>query len=285
MHRPRLKRYLACSQHNKHMFTRQLLQWVGIALIVAILGGLLGWYLFVSRQQQSVNAVSTGRGFSEPTPAFSGGSGSMHENIVTFFGSALRPTGTSTSTPGEGKGAPELSAPRLWRISAIPGVGLTSFATSTGTTSAAILRYVERPSGNVFEVPLTGGTPRRLTNTLIPRVYGVSWVDPNTLILRHAKEENGLTIQTFLAAINTATSSNGVSSLAGSYLDDNIRGIVSYTNGKNPGLFYLVANDQGTFGITTDSMGKNPKRLWSSALHDWRFSQIESDTIMLWQKG
>ncbi len=267
------------------MFPRQLLQWVGIALIVAILGGLFGWYLFVSRQQRGVAAVTEGRGFSDPTPAFSGASGSMRENIVSFFGSTLRAVenGTSSAVTSTKSGA-VVSAPRLWRVSPIPAVGLTSFTMNNGTTSIEMLRYVERPSGNVFEVPLAGGSPQRITNTLIPRVYEVSWIDPNTLILRHAKEENGLTVQTFLASIKTATSSPEVGTLTGSYLDDNIRSIVSYTNNKKPWLFYLVANEQGTFGITTDGMGKNPKRLWSSALHGWRFSQFEN-TVLLWQKA
>jgi hypothetical protein len=244
---------------------KQTLFWIGLGTVATIMGGLFGWYIFINKQQGSVDAVGTGRGFSSGIPTFEGEGGSMRENLASFFESTFGGFGedvTATTT-----------RPRLWKINPVPGAGLVSFA----TTSGDILRFVERPTGNVFEVSIDGGTPKRLTNTLIPRVYEVFWINKNSLILRHG-DEYGLKALTFLATIKEGLSGEP-GELSGEYLDDDIDSIAVSPNKDGSDFFYLTSGAQGTFGILSDVTGETQSRLWRSSISGWQVSWISDDVI------
>lgn len=260
---------------------KNIIQWMGIALLVAIGSGLLGWFVFITKKQGAVEMLSEGRGFSTGVPT-GGEVGSMRENLVTFFSDSIERAKDAVSASGSATSTPE--EPRFWQVSPVPGAGLVSFTVAASNTPTTVLRFVERPSGNVFEVPVTGGSPRRLTNTLVPRVYEVSWIDSDSLVLRHA-DEDGITILTLVADIKSASSSEDVGELAGSYLDEGIHTITSHPTGKEPSLFYLAVNEQGSFGIRANGDGTEPKRLWSSPLRGWRLSWLADDAVVLWQSA
>lgn len=247
------------------------IQWVGFGVVVIVLGGLFAWYIFISEHQKAAGELGEGRGFTSGVPTFVGGGGSTRKNMVSFFGESSVKIATTSN-----KKVP----PRLWGVSAVPSVGLASFETPAGT----FLRFVERPTGNVFEVPLSGGELRRITNTLIPRVYGALWVNDDSLVIRHS-DESGLDLLTFLAQLKYATSTGGMGSLSGAYLDTEVSDVAVSPNRKSPALFYLTTNDQGTFGIVTDGDAKNPKRLFTSALSGWRASWVAENSIVLSQKA
>jgi len=264
---------------------KNIIQWVGIALLVAIASGLLGWFVFITKKQGAVEMLSEGRGFSTGVPT-GGEVGSMRENLVTFFSDSIERAKDAVSVPGSGSssGTSTPEEPRFWQVSPVPGAGLVSFVAGASTSPTTVLRFVERPSGNVFEVPVTGGSPRRLTNTLVPRVYEVSWIDSDSLVLRHA-DEDGITMLTLVADIQSASSSEEIGELAGVYLDEDIRAIASHPAGKEPSLFYLAVNEQGSFGVRANSDGTGPKRVWSSPLRGWRLSWVADDTVVLWQNA
>jgi len=258
------------------MKLRRIVWWVSIGLISIISSGLLAWYIVISRQQTSVEQLIRGRGFSEGVPTFREGTGSMRENFGSFFDAAV-----SVVTGSGGEGEATSTPPKLRLISPIPNVGVDSFETASGT----LIYFVERPSGNVFSVPVDGGKTSRLTNTLIPRVYEAFWTSEDSVILRNSGE-SGVSIQTLSANIGVATSSeSGVRELVGAYLDDNITAVAVRPNKEEPSLFYLTSGSQGTFGIISNKDGSNPERVWSSAISGWRISWISDDIIIFMQKA
>src|SRR3989344_2887548 len=260
---------------------KNLIQWVGITLLVAIASGLLGWFIFISKKQGEVDMTIEGRGFTTGIPT-GGEVGSMRENFVTFFTDSFSDYRTDEETSANGTSTPE--EPRFWQVSQIPGTGLASLVKIASGTPSTVLRFVERPSGNVFEVPAGGGSPPRLTNTLIPRVYEALWLDADSLVIRHA-DDDGITMLTFVADIQSASSSEDVGELVGAYLEDDIRAVATHPTGKEPALFYLATNAQGTFGIRAKGNGTDPKRLWSSPLRGWRLSWLTDATVVLSQNA
>ncbi len=264
------------------MNIQRIAQWVGVGILVATIGGLLGWYVFISGASRSLDTANTGRGFSEPTPTFSAQGGSMRQNFVTFFDTTLRTiiTGQTASSTQETTAV----APQLWLVSSVPSTGPAVFTKTIGTSSVEMLHFVERPSGNVFEVPLSGGTPTRVTNTLIPRVYEAVWLDNDSLVIRHA-DEGGLTVRSLLGNIVSASSSDDLYAIAGAYLDADVHAVASNPTHKEPSLLYLLSGKKGTFAIQSTSNAKEPKRVWSSALSDWRMSWLTGDAVLLWQKA
>lgn len=256
------------------MINRRVVFWIGAMLVLSITTVLLWWYFFIAAQTKTVESEAAARGFSENAPVFGGSSGSMRGNIAELFESALGVAPEKKATTTSVKRA------RLFRASAVPSVGL--FSLPTPKSPGGEILFVERPSGNIFALTLSGGEARRITNTLIPQVYEVIWIDTDSLVVRHSND-GGITLLTLLGTVQTASSSAAV--LVGSYLDGDVAAISARPGGKEPSLFYLAKNEGGVVGILADSDGKNPKRIWSSPISGWNIFWISEDRIMLSQKA
>lgn len=259
------------------MINRRVIFWIGVTLILSISTFLLWWYFFISAQTKTVESEAAARGFSVNAPVFESSGGSMRGNITELFESAQSALGVA---PGKKATTTSAKRARLFRASAIPSVGL--FSPSTPKSSDGEILFVERPSGNIFTLTLSGGDARRVTNTLIPQVYEVIWIDADSLVVRHSND-GGITLLTFLGTVQTASSS--VATLVGSYLDDNVVAISARPGGKEPSLFYLVKNVGEVVGILAESDGKNPKRVWSSPISGWNIFWVSEDRIVLSQKA
>ena len=85
---------------------KNLIQWVGITLLVAIASGLLGWFIFISKKQGEVDMTIEGRGFTTGIPT-GGEVGSMRENFVTFFTDSFSDYRTDEETSANGTSTPE----------------------------------------------------------------------------------------------------------------------------------------------------------------------------------
>lgn len=126
-------------------------------------------------------------------------------------------------------------------------------------------------------------------NLVIDGVYGqkiIAAVKPLQKIL--GLPETGTYDAALIQAINvdcagiiaaTVKKNEGIQKLTGDFLDSGIlRGSVS-PDGLS--LFFLKAQSDGVVGIITDAQGKNPRKIFSSPLTEWRSQWVNATTIAM----
>src|SRR3989338_6779767 len=142
--------------------------------VLLIIGGLL-WFYFFYGPTPPVDPPSKGT-----FPAVDGSGGTR---------------GGSGAGGGAGSSPEIFAEPRLRLLSSSPVAG----AISVIKGSAQTVRFVDRASGNVFEVSLSDSVavPTRLTNATIPKVYEALWQKGGErTLLRYLKDDEE-TIDTF----------------------------------------------------------------------------------------
>lgn len=174
------------------MNIERLFTYIGIGAIVLLLFGLAGWYVFISQKTQSVEDASSARGFSIGIPSFIGGRGSTAANAQS-----PETTGFGTEQVSEEGDTTSRRAPRLWHVNVTPVAGMAFVASSSK------LRYIERATGHLFEADPATGDVRRITNTLIPKVYEA--VFGNNVVLMRTDDE----VPTTLIGTVGTTSNDG----------------------------------------------------------------------------
>lgn len=241
-------------------------QYIAAGIIMLILGGFGGWYLFVRQQVSNVTQTDAARGFDE-TPSFGSAIGSALSNLLgnDGFGSA----GNLAPTTGK-------QAPRLWNISATPVSGFSFEASSTK------LMYVERSSGNMLRANPAETTVERLTNTLFPKIYEALVARDGSVVLRSLSDTGVIT--SFAAKLATSSSPAAGDPpyvLSGVYLPQNISSIGA--KGSSALTFVLQDPAGGSALITSDWKGGAQKRLLTSALSQWQLIAMNDGTLYLSQ--
>lgn len=223
------------------------------ALIVMVLGGLAGWYLFVSKQITATETQDSARGFGENV-SFGGGVSSGISNLVGgVIGTIL---GGNDGEAGEGR------SPELWHITRTPVAGLGFVATSSK------LYFAERASGNILTADPSATQIERLTNTLFPKIIEAFFAADGSVILRSIGDEGEVT--TYAARIATSSSpaaGDTPNKLEGVYLPENIISIAPRSAPNE--LFFVLGENTGAAGIASDWLGGSQKRLFTSSLSDW----------------
>ena len=126
-------------------------------------GGIAG--LFPSGEDQGIFPTPDGTGEIEIP---SDGSG---DQTGTNTGSPI--PGQGGNFPGQG-GSPSQSLSTLRKLSVAPVSGATIFKNKNGDD---VIRFTDRAKGYIFEVLASGGTPTRISNTLLPKIYESLWAD------------------------------------------------------------------------------------------------------------
>ena len=100
-----------------------------------MLGGLVGWYVYLHSQETTTAAADTDRGLNTAAPSFGGSGGSTNKNqlIAAGLGSGNTVQHATSSSP-------------LWKVDLLPVAGM-GFVVSS---SSQKLYYVERANGYVF---------------------------------------------------------------------------------------------------------------------------------------
>ncbi len=245
-----------------------LLRYIVAAIIVVVLGGLGGWYMFINKQIGSTEAQDTARGYGE-AETFGGGIGGTINNLVgDVIGGIL----------SNDKGPSAASAPKLWQITRTPVAG-HGFASSSPR-----LYFAERASGNVLLADPTTTNVQRLTNTLIPKVLEAYFATDGSVVLRSLDDDGK--IQSYAARIATSTSpaaGDTPNKLEGAFLPE---GIVSMGVHSTPDeLFFIVRENSGSAGIVSGWLGGNQKRTLVSALSDWQAIFLQDGSKYLVQKA
>ncbi len=286
-----------------------------------MLGALAGWYYFVQGQIETAQEIDSARGTSAPnasplgsTASNIGGQNSFPEQgagggqgpgvvapsspqprsllgriweALTGWTTSVRaPDGSNTLLFGTG-GATILQgtttetadtpkpAPRLWQAADTPVAGFGFL----GQTSR--LYYAERATGNMFQADPADSSRVRLTNTLFPKTYQAIFADDGAVILRSLKDSGAIT--TFAGTISTSSTADGLQTLEGLYLADNIISIAMRPTQDQ--IFYFSPGPDGVLGKTADRTGGNQKQVFSSVLRQWQSLYLADGSLYVMQNA
>ena len=242
---------------------RKALTYAAVLIIVVIVGGLTGWYLFLRSHGAASSALDAARGLGQESPIFSGNLGSNSATDISGV------SGQSAGAPSRQK-AP---AQRLWEVDRAPVAG-EGFALAS--SSNITLYFVERGNGYVFAADAILETSERLTNTLMPRTYEALFAPGVDGVALRSIDENG-NVKTILGGFASSTnpSNGGSASFTTQPLDTrelplNIRSMAM--DPKSGAVLYL-ASATSSFGARLTSVtwsGVKPKQLFAAPLLSWR---------------
>lgn len=145
--------------------------------------------------------------------------------------------------------------PRLRQISDKPVSGMFAY---TGEDNDTYIRFIERETGNVYETKGSSFETKRITNTTIPGIQEVLWINKNEFIIRYLSDE---VIENFYI---TLADVEGEQSVNGEFLSPFTRGSLNKTGEllaleeTAPGGVLSVSKDGGTERV-----------LFSSPLASW----------------
>lgn len=269
--------------------TITLLIYTLIGVLVAIAGGLAGWYAYIRANQTSVQRDATARGFNTTAPSFSGVGGSTGANISagaagtstpytdTTMGGFLGQVtnllfGTSTTTDSATSSV-AYETPRLWHIDKMPVAGFGFVPGEHGPR----LYYVAQATGYVFSADPRSGTIARLSTTLRAKIYEAS-VDEYGTVVERSMDDNEHII-TFVGGVSTSTATTSSTALLGSLLPKDIRVLSTDRAGS---LAYLLTTATGSAVVVQARAGK-PRVMTTLGIADWRFHLLRSGTLIMSQ--
>ena len=246
-----------------------------IILLVIILLGLLGWFFLAQKDSE------------EPT-------GDGQEN-VGFFGGLFsddsvldldeeRPPLTFENEGGFGFGFDDnlvlkrrqFGESVLQQLTTTPVAGFVATTTSDGAPS---VRFVERITGNIYQVDPEKIESVRVTNTTIPGVYEAVWNKNATRVVLRYLDENDV-IKTFNAHIVSGTS---ISTLDGRFLPDDIDFFTTDDNGEN--IFYTIRGDRETLLKKSSFNDSGVETVYRSFLHELFYEITNSGKIFFTTKA
>ncbi len=240
------------------------------AILVIILGALVGWYFFVRNEVAQTSQNDAARGFGD-SASFGSVIGSALENLT---GGVFGSSGTNGATaPQEGK-----AAPRIWIVNRTPVAG---FGFDASTTR---MFYAERASGNILRADPSKTFTERLTNTLFPKIYEALFARDGAVVLRSLSDTGIITSY----AARLATSSSPATGdtpfvLSGVYLPQNITAIAA-RSAPDSLVFLLPDPAGGSTLIASDWRGGSQKKVISSSLAQWQIALLQDGTMYMSQK-
>ena len=225
---------------------KRVLNIIIAVILISLTLGLIGWAIFIGRQQQELQRDTTDLGyFSTPsgdTPATSGGTDGG------FFGGIFDTDEPDTTTPE----VVETLEPILRQLYNLPTAGYVK-------REANSIRFVDRATGHVFEKELPNGTATRIDQTTVPQVYNAVFMQDGNGVIRQYLNDSGGSISVY-SDISTST---------------------SQTMGLPVGLQSLIINVDGTqvayientpkgSAVRSETIGGLEKEtLMTSVLRDW----------------
>jgi len=219
-----------------------------IGIIVAVILFLTGIYFIFFRNGEET-----------PVPSNENPFGNAGESITlgeNFGGEPGKITsGNIVSLSGE--------ALDLWKISENPVSGATIVGTATSTT----VKFVEKATGHIYEMPAITRQISRISNTTIPKSEKIIWGrNANKLLFQYETDE---TIKTYYAEVGTSTGSERAL-INGKFLSDNIGEIVSSKIADK--ILYLLSFPDASSIQVANFDGTNPSNVYASRIKDWLIS-------------
>ncbi len=143
------------------------------------------------------------------------------------------------------------------------------------------VRYLDRATGNIFEVSPDGGEARRITNTTIPKIYEALFAKSGNVVIARYLKEDGETIETFSGTVK-AKSGSTEGDLAGTFLPAGIKGLALSPDSRR--IFYLREEGGRAVGVIATAAGGEKTEVFRSPLREWAVAWPKEDTIVLTAK-
>lgn len=237
-----------------HMKTIQM---IAIALVVTLLGGMTGWYVYLKTKQTAIIKTDQLRGSSHTV--------SQGSNVIPFGVPQISQPNENSATAGANNHIVTHAPQRLWHIDAQPIAGM-GFASST-------LVYVLRANGNVVVADLTVQNTRRITDTLFPKIYDASIADDGGVLERSIDARGVTTLFVGDIATTSPTASDATTSsqtiLRGSYTTPNTISVV--LNPFTKKFLYTQTNTAGGVDVYIQGWDEVKGTLLASLpLRGWR---------------
>jgi len=165
---------------------------------------------------------------------------------------------------------------RLRKISQEPTSGFVSFENDNGET---MVRYVERATGHVYEASTVSPIIKRISNTTIPRIYDVIWLNKNSFIMRYLGDDRE-TIKSFYAKIVKNKEDLKEGKIEGVFLVDNLKEIIPYGDK----ILSILVSHGGSQFVVSKVNGEDKYELFSSPLKEWLIQRPKSGLVILTTK-
>ena len=237
--------------------------------LVAILGGLTGWYFYLRTHTQAIRSADTARGFSVGSlPGILGIGGSPGNAGVTPLGSVGGSATTSATTEALDKpiiATPQ--TPRLWQVTKTPVAGFGFVEGDQGY----VMRYAERATGYVFSADPWSGDIERLVNTLRPKTQE-AYFSGSSVIMRSF--QNGY-LDTWSGTVGRSSTSTA---LVGTSLGGSIKALS--LDERSDRMFYLRQTATGLEGLVTLPDGSKPRSVFSSSLTSWKPAAVTGRLVV-----
>lgn len=182
----------------------------------------------------------------------------------------------ATTTP-DGTGEPQVSDfEQVVRLISNEPVSGSTFISST--TKRDTIRYIEKATGHIFDVPTYESSMSRISNTTIPQIYEAKFTENGAgFIAQYIKSDD--VIETMYGKI---TGVGNDRSVVGTILSRNIASVAVSPDGKN--IFTLEKTQNGSEGYFSLPNGTNKKLVWSSPLREFILQYISDTRVGLQTK-
>ncbi|HAO64780.1 TPA: hypothetical protein DCQ44_02230 [Candidatus Taylorbacteria bacterium] len=242
---------------------------IAVIIIVAVLVLVLGIFLlfFTSPVIQTTNT-----GLSPNSP-FGNYGGSSSTTPIT-------PTPTPDNGQANGPVTPYLNSPTspLVKISTEPIAGAQVFDRKiSGTTTASIVRYMERATGHVLEYNRTNNFLTTASNTTIPSIYQ-AWWSGNTVLAQFIGASKD-TIRTFVGNLPSAPTST--TQLTGTFLNDNVSSLAISPKGNR---MFTLGGGNFAIGNISSLDGTKPTSVLNFPFNEWAVEWPNETTLTLTTK-
>lgn len=144
------------------------------------------------------------------------------------------------------------------------------------------VRYVEKSTGNIFDVSVDTLVKKKITSTVIPKIEEAFFgKDGKTVILRYARSD-GRTIETYVAPVPENTTDEPTE-LRGIFRESNILDLSISPDGTK--LFALSKFVNDYVGTISDLKGLEKKTVFNSPFSGWISQWAVPDTITITTKA
>lgn len=136
------------------------------------------------------------------------------------------------------------------------------------TIQRAVVRYVERQNGNIYDAFADTLDARRISNTTIPRIEEAFFVDNGAQVLLRYLRDDNRTIETFLGKLpEQELFGDSLPELTGAFMSQNIYDIAVSPDTKQ--IFFMVPFTSDVFGFIQDIVTNRRIQVFSSPLRGW----------------
>lgn len=253
-----------------------------IIVFVILLGA--SFYLILKADKENKSVGETIAETSRNLFPFGGGSRSNEEF----------PTENNTGNTNEGgNGTTPSDYKQIYKLITVPVSGMIEVSKTTTATvvvdgketveniTTYELRYVDKVTGNIFDINPESGIATRVTNTTIPNSHEALFTKKGEgVVYRYVGEDNK--IETYSASLGV-TGPDGLRQITGVYLPKEID--LFMVSPDQQSVFYTYPSSGGVVGVKSDTENKGQVQIFSSDFGEWIGQWVNTRSINLTTKA